>query len=164
LKKLLLAAGLLVLFIPVHGVAALGYLRGIAGDLSAPSLLLLASVLVGFLGGPRLHDRRELSALTAFVLAGAVFLYPMALGLTAWDPYALGFAGRERVLVVALAAVALVSWYRGFWLVVLGIVLALAAFRLELLESRNLWDYLLDPWLVVGLLGFTIFARTSKSR
>jgi uncharacterized membrane protein HdeD (DUF308 family) len=88
----------------------------------------------------------------------------MALGLTAFDPYAYGYPGRERLLVVALSMIALVAWYRGLLLVVLGIALALAAFRLELLESRNLWDYLLDPWLVVSLAGFTIFARASKSR
>jgi hypothetical protein len=164
LRKLFVPAGLLALFVPIHGIAALGYLRGIAGDLSIPSLLLLASALVGLLGGPRLHDGRELEALAGFVLAASALLYPMALGLTAFDPYAYGYPGRERLLVVALSMIALVAWYRGLLLVVLGIALALAAFRLELLESRNLWDYLLDPWLVVSLVGFTIFARASKSR
>jgi hypothetical protein len=164
LRKLFVPAGLLALCVPIHGIAALGYLRGIAGDLSIPSLLLLASALVGLLGGPRLHDGRELEALAGLVLAAAALLYPMALGLTAFDPYAFGYPGRERLLVVALSTIALVAWYRGLVLVVLGIALALAAFRLELLESRNLWDYLLDPWLVVSLVGFTIFARASKSR
>ncbi|MGH9390315.1 MAG: hypothetical protein ACRD1Z_11925, partial [Vicinamibacteria bacterium] len=70
-------------------------------------------------------------------------------------------------LLLVLAPVALFAWFRGRFLVVLSIVLALAAFRFDILESRNLWDYLLDPWLTVGMLywvGFTIFARFSKSR
>jgi hypothetical protein len=136
-------------------------------SLSAPTLLLLASAAVAFAGGPKLHDRREIRTLAAFVLAGAALLYPMALGLTSFDPYALGYSARIRGFLVVLAPVALFAWFRGRLLLLLSVVLALAAFRFELLESRNLWDYLLDPWLAVGMLywvGFTIFARFSKSR
>jgi hypothetical protein len=168
LKRLLLpAAFLAVLFVPIEGIPVAGYVRGIAGDLSITTLLLFASAAVELASGPKLHDRRELQTLAVFVLAGAAFLYPMALGLTSFDPYALGYPDRIRGFLVGLAPVALFAWFRGRILLLLAIVLALAAFRFALLESRNLWDYLLDPWLAVGMLywgGFTIFARFSKSR
>ena len=168
MKRLLLpAAFLALLFVPIEGIPVAGYVRGIAGDLSITTLLLLASSAVALAGGPKLHDRRELQTLAAFVLASAAFLYPMALGLTSFDPYALGYPHRMRGFLLGLAPVALFAWFRGRLLLLLAVVLALAAFRFELLESRNLWDYLLDPWLAVGMLfwaGFTIFGLLSKSR
>lgn len=167
MRVLLCAAVLAVLFVPLDGIPVAGYLRGLAGDLSVTTLLLLSSSVVAFAFGPKLHHRRELTALAAFVLSGAAFLYPMALGLTSFDPYALGYAARVHIFLLGLAPVALIAWWRGRLLLLLSILFALAAYRFNLLESRNLWDYLLDPWLAVAMLvwtGFTIFARFSKSR
>ncbi len=168
MKRLLLpAAFLALLFVPIEGIPVAGYVRGIAGDLSITTLLLLASAAFALAFGPKLHDRGELQTLAAFVLASAAFLYPMALGLTSFDPYALGYPHRMRGFLLCLAPVALFAWFRRRLLLLLAVVLALAAFRFQLLESRNLWDYLLDPWLVVCMLfwaGFTIFGPFSKSR
>lgn len=168
MKRILFpGAALALLFFRIDGIRIAGYVRGIGGDLSITTLLLLASSAVAFAGGPKLHDRRELQTLAAFVLAGAALLYPMALGLTSFDPYALGYPDRVPALLLGLAPVALFAWFRGRLLLVLAVVLALASFRFELLESSNLWDYLFDPWLAAGMLywtGFTIFARFSKSR
>jgi hypothetical protein len=164
-KRVLIPASVLaLLFLPVGGIPLVGYVRGVAGDLSTTSLLLLASFAIAFAGGPNLHDRRELLTLAFFVIACAVFLYPMGLGLAAFDPYALGYASRLRELLFGLAGVALFAWVRGRLFLLLAIVLALGAFHLEMLESRNLWDYLLDPWLALYLAGFTIFAGLSNSR
>ena len=75
MKRLLLpAAFLALLFVPIEGIPLAGYVRGIAGDLSITTLLLLASSAVALAGGPKLHDRRELQTLAAFVLASAAFL------------------------------------------------------------------------------------------
>jgi hypothetical protein len=150
LKRIvLLAAALALLALPIHGISVAGYLRGIAGDLSITTLLLLVSAAVAFAGGPRLHDRRETLTLAAVVLPGALVLYPMALGLTSFDPYALGYPDQVRGLLFGLAPVAFLGWFRGGLLVPLSVALALVAFRFELLDSRNLWDYLFDPWLVL---------------
>lgn len=168
MKRLLVPAAVVAgLSLPLRGIPIAGYVRGIVSDLSVTSLLLLATAAVAMASGPKLHDRRELRALAAFVLAGALFLYPMSLGLTSFDPYALGYPPHVRGFLAVLAPVALFAWLRGRLLLLLALVLALAAFRFEVLESRNLWDYLLDPWLAAGMLGwagFTIFARFSKSR
>jgi hypothetical protein len=88
----------------------------------------------------------------------------MALGLSAFDPYALGFAGPARGLLLVLSLLALFAWWGGRILLLLAILLGIGAYRLGLLESSNLWDYLLDPWLAVAAAGFTIFGRFSKSR
>lgn len=165
MKRLLISAGVLALLaVPVEGIPLGGYVRGISGELSVTTLLLLGSVLAAFAFGAKLHGRQELETLAVFVLLAAVVLYPMSLGLTSFDPYALGYPGRIRILLVALVPVAVFAWYRRQFLVLLAIVLALAAHRFELLDSRNLWDYLLDPWLALFLAGFTIFGLFSKSR
>jgi hypothetical protein len=163
-RVLVLACALLLLALPIHGISVAGYLRGIAGDLSITSLLLFVSAALASAFGTKVFDRRETLTLAALVLPGSLFLYPMALGLTSFDPYALGYPDRVQGILFVLAAVALFGWYRGSLLVPLSVALALAGFRLELLDSRNLWDYLLDPWLALYLAGFTIFARSSKSR
>ena len=165
MRRLALPAAILgFLFLPVGGFPVAGYLRGIGGDLSVTTLLLLASTVVAYAGGPKLHERRELQTLAAFVLAGALFLYPMSLGLTSFDPYALGYPLRVRSLLLGLVPAGLFAWFRGGVLVPVALAAALAAFRFRLFESENLWDYLLDPWLTLYLAGFTIFARFSKSR
>ncbi len=161
MKRLfLLAAGAALLMVPIRGIRLLGYARGVAGDLSITSILLLASAAVA----PKLLDRQELRALAAFVLFGALILYPMTLGLSALDPYALGYPGQVRGALIGLSLVSLGAWFRGRILLLLSLLLGLAAYRLELLESTNLWDYLLDPWLTVAFAGFTFFDRFSKSR
>lgn len=161
MKRLfLLAAGAALLTVPIRDIRLLGYARGIAGDLSITSILVLASAAVA----PRLLDRKELRAIAAFVLLGALVLYPMALGIGPFDPYALGYPGQVRGALIGLALVSLGAWFRGRILLLLSLLLGLAAYRLELLESTNLWDYILDPWLTVAFAGFTIFDRFSKSR
>jgi hypothetical protein len=46
------------------------------------------------------------------------------------------------------------------------VALALLAWSLDLMESGNLWDYLLDPWLSVFALGFVFikFVRFALGR
>jgi hypothetical protein len=161
LKRLFLLAALAAIsMVPFGGMRLLEYARGIAGDLSVTSVLLLVSAAVA----PRLLDRDQVRALGAFVLGGAVLLYPMALGLSSFDPYALGYPARARAILAGLAVFSLYAWWRGRILVLIAILLAIGAYRLGVLESDNLWDYLIDPWLVAGFAGFTIFGLLSKSR
>lgn len=165
MKRLsIVASALALLLLPVGGIPIAGYVRGIGGEPSVTTFLLLASLIGAFVSGRKLHDSREIETLAIFVLSAAAILYPPSLGLSSFDPYAMGYPDRIRGLLFALAPVAVYAWFRGRLLLLLAILFALAGFRLELLDSRNLWDYLLDPWLVLALAGFTIFGRFSKSR
>jgi hypothetical protein len=73
----------------------------------------------------------------------AAFLYPFALGWTRFDPYALGYGSIE--FVSALLLVTLAAWCARLNLIVLVVVVAGLAFLGGAYESRNLWDYLIDP-------------------
>ena len=81
------------------------------------------------------------------VATGGFFLYPMVLGLGPFDPYMLGFA--PTGLLAVLALIAGLAWWRRYHVCLGAIVFSVLAYRLNLLESSNLWDYLLDPWLVL---------------
>lgn len=84
------------------------------------------------------------------VSVGGVF-YPLALGLGPFDPYALGYAGGRPalLLVLLLAASVLAIVFRRHFVVVV-LLTATVSFSLRLGASDNLWDYMLDPWLVIA--------------
>jgi hypothetical protein len=143
----------LLLWLPV-GPARLpvvAYVRGISSD---PSVTLIAlaglSMVQRFMGRP-LFKRRDYTALFAGVALAAVFLYPLALGLGDWDAYRLGWDARS--LWLALLVISLLFLSRGLRLLPALVCLALLAWAAGALESANLWDYLIDPWLVI----FSIF-------
>lgn len=138
---LALASGALLL-VPVGDLLAVEYLRGVFGDLSIVTQMLLAAFVLG-----RAPERRQLGAVMVLALASAVFLYPATLGLTVFDPYALGYA--SLALAAALAVLTLAAWYLGFEWLAACLLVAVAAKVVGVLESRNLWDYLVDPLLAL---------------
>jgi hypothetical protein len=143
--------------LPLGGLMLAGYLRAVVGDLSIVTQALLAVAVVQYVTGKLYLSQREQTALMLVVAAGGIFLYPAALGLTYFDPYALGFA--SPWFAGALLALALAAWYlRLEWLMAL-LLLAVVARLGNALESRNLWDYLVDPWLVLYALLWLIFRK-----
>jgi hypothetical protein len=149
-RAAILFGALVLLSIPVFGVSLAGVVRGITGDLSLPTLLLLGLAVVRIVTGRALveaEDRRL--ALQAIALM-AVLFYPLALGFTAFDPYRLGYANLWFMAI--LFALALWSGLRYSTLFALCIAVAVAAWCVAWYESPNLWDYLLDPWLAIYAL------------
>lgn len=134
-----------VLVLPFGGLSAAELMRGITGDLSITTLLLLGLALQGS-GGPS----KQKYGLLAFVAVAALALYPFALGVGMFDTYRLGFG--SPWFIAGLLLLALASWLRLYPLVALGVSLAVLAWNLGWYESGNLWDYLLDPWLSVYAL------------
>ena len=53
-------------------------------------------------------------------------------------------------MLAVLLALALFCWAKGLRLLPLLIGLSLLAWSAGLMESANLWDYLLDPWLALA--------------
>ena len=130
-------------FVPVGDLSIAAYVRGATGDLSVATLALAGSSSLARVAGRNLLARREVNALLWLVAAAALFLYPFALGWTPFDPYALGYG--SIALITFLLVVTLVAWRARLNLVVLVVVVAAAACLIGAYESRNLWDYLIDP-------------------
>lgn len=131
-----------LLLVPLGDLLIVEYLRGIVGDLSIVTQMLLAAFLAG-----RVAGERQLGAIMASAVTAAVFLYPAALGAIPFDPYALGYA--SPYFLAALAGLTLAAWYLRYEWLAACLLVAVAAKVAGVLESHNLWDYLLDPLLVL---------------
>jgi len=136
-------AAVLALSVPLGDLSAAAYVRSVIGDPSVSTLFLAGSACVARLSGRVLIGRRDRRALFWLLAGAAAFLYPFALGLTWFDPYALGYGSLP--FVTALLLIALAAWRAGLNAVVLIVLVAAFAYLGGLYESRNLWDYLLDP-------------------
>ena len=137
-----LAAAAAAVFIPVDGMPLGRWLHGIDGGLSIPLLAVLLDRAVEAWRARPLLDRPARAAAGWFGLACGLALYPAALGLGGIDPYVLGWT--SPVVMVAAAAVAAGLVWRGnrfgYVLLVAGLL-----WQLDVLESENAWDYLVDP-------------------
>jgi hypothetical protein len=144
----------LVLLAPFAAIGApwnlpfAAYIRGVTGDLSILSLLLIVFTWSGW------NSFRIASITPILIAVVAILFYPFALGLTFFDPYAWGyhssvFAG-TILLVAAIYFFAKHSWEA------LMLSIAVIAWSIHWHESINLWDYLLDPFLAAWAIGLSI--------
>ena len=138
---------LVTISIPLWGLSLAGFVRGITGDLSMSTLVLLLLAVVRALSGKVVLDEtNRVKTLQAFAI-GAILFYPFALGFTMLDPYRLGYG--NLWFMVALLGLAIWSSLRYSTFFAVCISLGVAAWSLGWYESANLWDYLLDPWLAI---------------
>ncbi len=119
------------------------YVRGVIGDLSIVTLLLLWSSILPSAKNTPLGFKVAL----AFI---AIVFYPLALGFGMLDPYVWGYGSIGLLIGVVLFAIicGLAGWIKGVWVV----SFAMIAWALHWHESANLWDYLLDPFLAIWAL------------
>ncbi|HUL76746.1 MAG TPA: hypothetical protein VL691_05720 [Vicinamibacteria bacterium] len=147
----LLIAALVIALIPLGTLPVAAYVRGVVGDLSVTSMLLLLHGLFRPVLGWEAVGARSRLTMQALVAAGGLLLYPLTLGLGPADPYRLGFA--NPWFVGALLLLATAAWLLRLHAVATSITLAVLAWALGAYESRNLWDYLLDPLVSAWGLG-----------
>lgn len=138
----MLAAGV-ALLVPIGALPLAAYVRSATGDLSISTLVLAGAACIAQLTGRPLIGQRDLRALSWLLAVAALFLYPFALGWTRFDPYALGYGSAG--FVAALLLVTLAAWGARLHLIVLVVTGAALAYLGSAYESRNLWDYLIDP-------------------
>ncbi len=153
-----------LVMLPLFGLSLAGWLRGMLGDLSLTSVLLLSLTLYRTLESepaqngesPTGRNPRERFALLAFLSALTLLLYPFALGIGSVDPYRSGFA--SVAFIVLLALLSLWALRRSLTLLPLALGLAVLGWSVGWYESTNLWDYLIDAPLAVYSLA--VITRT----
>jgi len=136
-------AAAFVVFIPFGDLPAAAYLRGVTGDVSVTTLILTGAACITRITGRTLIGPRDLRALFLLLALAALFLYPFALGWTPFDPYSMGYGSIG--LLTALLCVTLAAWWARLYAVVFMVIVAALAYLAGAYESRNLWDYLIDP-------------------
>jgi hypothetical protein len=150
---LLLSCG--ILWAPwFSGKPPLFYVRGVLGDVSLPTQVLLVLGLCRVFGWQSAWTRtlpRDLALLVAGTLA---CLYACTLGYGPRDLYAWGY--QPQVMLPVTALLLGYAWARHPGLAVAWLIgLAGHAFRLGL--SVNLWDALGDPLLCLGGMWRIVF-------
>ena len=152
------AAVFVLMVVPFGGMPAAAYLRGMTGDLSITTLVLLSCAMLSPRKGCAADRQRQV--LLSLVAPAALVFYPMALGAEAYDPYRLGYGTVQFVAVLLLLALA--AWLRGYAMIVLCIALAALGWASGWYESGNLWDYLIDPFVAIYALAaiMNTFIRT----
>lgn len=143
------ALSLILLCIPVAGTAPIYFLRAAFGDFSITATLLLTVLAYSSLRSSKI-PRRDIFCLAAILAPLSLWFYPLSLGLTLHDPYQLGY--NATVLSGVLLMAGLLAWMRAYYVVVAILSLDLLAYRFGLLESNNLWDYLIDPCVAIFAL------------
>ena len=152
----------LIAAIPLHQISLTMAIRGVTGDLSIVTVYWLSCAAAARIaaGVPAIAPAQARAAMVTLSIA-ALILYPATLGLTQWDPYRLGY-GMSLPLICAATIVLLQVLRQGFTASALS--LALLAYAGRLLESDNLWDYLLDPWLASYALVSLISMQVGNHR
>jgi hypothetical protein len=141
-----------LLLLPFGELPLAAYVRGMTGDLSITTLVLIACVVVWRTVLPKQSVGRPTGELLLLVAVAAGVLYPLALGAASYDSYRWGYG--EPLFLGVLLMIALASAALRVPLVTLSISLAVLAWSVGWYESGNLWDYLIDPLLAV----YSVFA------
>ena len=144
--RIVIALGLFVCaFIPLNETSSIEYLRGFFGNLSIVTTLLLIDTLYKTLSGQTSYAFQDRHTLNYLIVIAGLFLYPFTLGLSLYDPYQFGY--QPIIFGAILLLVALLSWWQEKYFTLIAVLFAVGCFSLSLGESRNLWDYLIDPLL-----------------
>lgn len=140
-------------FISFSGDSINFYIRGLINDLSITTLLLLISYVIE----PKANKSQMLPILILVLITG-LFFYPTALGFGPVDPYSWGFINKNHglftpiIFILILMTLMFFALLKHYSLLLLALVFSLLAYQMGLLESRNLWDYLLDPLIFIYAL------------
>ena len=136
-----------------------GYVRGVTGELSVVTMLLLWGSILPTAKKTPLGFKVPLAVI-------AIAFYPLALGFGMVDPYAWGYGSIALLIAVILFAIGcgLAGWMKGVWI----ISFAIMAWAAHWHESTNLWDYLLDPflaiWVLLAILNAIYLKRREKAQ
>jgi len=154
----LLLAVFVLMLIPFGAMPLAAYVRGVTGDLSITTLVLVWCALSSPWRDRIAVEPKHRHELLALVALAALALYPMALGVGAYDPYRLGYG--EPLFVAVLLVIALIAWFRRSALLAFCIALAMLTWAIGWYESDNLWDYLIDPFASIYALATIIICAT----
>lgn len=157
-----LAVALVVWALLPFPVGLAGWVMSYLSHLSITSGLLALVAIQHRLRGHYWLPVGQLRAVCVILVGLALFFYPMSLGYSYADPYALGFG--NILFSSVLLVIGLIAWMSRAYAPCIVLIAAQGAFYFNLLHSDNLWDYLIDPWLVFWAAGWLMRDRLMARR
>jgi hypothetical protein len=143
-------------FLPLGATTIGAFMLGVFGPVSAATIVLCAIYLHSVITGSLKSRLPSRAFLLCLVITGVAF-YPLTFGLSAFDPYDLGYRG--LTLPALMLGYLLIGWFAGARDIACWIGLAALLYLIDANDSRNLWDYLLfplDPIVAALGLGFSL--------
>ena len=137
------------------GINFAGHLRGLWGDPSIVTVLLLFLFTLQPTWLPSVPRPATCVLITLLVTVPLYGPLLLPVPMVQDNLYAIGWQPWSLLVAIALATVIMWRSLQRTWLNI--VALALLAYAGRLMESDNLWDYLVDPGLLVAIafLGFT---------
>lgn len=157
---ILLGAVFVLVLVPFGTIPIAAYVRGVTGDLSITTQVLLWCALLRPWCGCVTFEAKHRFELLILIALFALALYPMALGAGAYDPYRLGYGNPQ--FAAALLLLALAAWFLRSTLIAICIAFATLAWAVGWHESDNLWDYLIDPFVSIYALAAIIICGVKR--
>jgi len=148
--------------VPIQGTLIAEYIQGYFGNLSVSSIILILLHILSRLSPQPLFQAQEKQSAFLLLFSTGCFLYPFTMGLTLYDPYALGY--QPIGLGAALCATALFAWWLKKYLIMTTILLCITIFMLQIGDSRNLWDYLIDPLIFLYIIFWFAIHMTRRNK
>lgn len=155
--RMLLAALMLVASLLPFPWGLSGWALSYLSHFSLSSGLLALLAIQHRLTGRYWLPVREVRAVCLLLVGLALWFYPMSLGSSYADPYALGFG--DTAFSTVLLLLGAFAWLNRAYASCVVLVVAQFAFAANVLHSDNLWDYLVDPWLVFWAIGWLVRDR-----
>lgn len=155
---------MLMLFVPVSGLPIWSWAFTFCPNPSLPMLGMVCAALWQHLCGMPVFKPADWHATWIFGAVAGTALYLHPLVLPSLDLYYWGWDRSAAVWTLAGVAVVFLAWGNRLGVLCLA---ALIAFELDALESRNCWDYVIDPfyWLIsLGLGGTQLVLRWVGNR
>jgi hypothetical protein len=151
----MLLVSLFVLLIPWNGHSLIYYVRGVVGDLSVSSVMLLILLYANILGWPVSAERSLSWQSCAVIVAILIPLYASTLGYWSYDLYAWGY--QPQWMLAGVGVLLAWAWHRQRELAIVWL-LGVVAFAVGLCPSVNLWDALFDPFMMIGSIAIMLRA------
>lgn len=149
----------IIVMIPINGLSVGRWIYSINANVSIVfTVILLHKILVNYLDFDLLDKTAMKTAWIYGALMG-IFLYPLAMGMSLVDPYEWGFSFSGFFVIAMFFTLLLLIKGNAFGLALMAAVLGL---NLGLLESINLWDYLIDPFYFLFSLGMITTMLTKR--
>jgi hypothetical protein len=155
------AIAALVLLLPIGGLAIARWVAAVSANFSIPLSSVLAVAVWERAFARAAFSEKDWTTAWIFGAVAGLAIYPLALGLSSFDPYEWGWRFSPLFIVIGALTAQLIWKQNRFGFVLL---LAVIAFQLRLLESSNYWDYLVDPIYCLVSLGWSAGRLATSTR